>query len=310
IGSLLAPARADGSGIDFEFAHTCFADRNIAYREGKTDYSDLVGTLVMDALDHGHVKIVKEVCTSLDIYSDLRTYHAEMMGVDLANVPAAPASVEADGQQVQKKRKGSKTKQTVKTMANWTDIKRLNRLRPTRQVAAGVPLLRVQTISPTFNYLNLAPQHADAPEPPSEPKVGYPDGLYTSPFFCAREPLQPDAIANLSLLPAFFTRLGQLLLAHEVQSKLALPAQLHSVREAITSSSANTDLSYERLETLGDSVLKYIATVMLFVAYPDVHEGILTSRRGRIICNANLFTLSTRLKLPPHIISLVFAKRD
>ncbi|KAJ2306279.1 Dicer-like protein 1 [Coemansia sp. RSA 2706] len=310
IGSLLAPARADGSGIDFEFAHTCFADRNIVYREGKTDYSDLVGTLVMDALDHGHIKIVKEVCTSLDIYSDLRTYHAEMMGVDLANVPAAPPPAEAAGQQVQKKRKGSKSKQTVKTMANWTDIKRLNRLRPTRQVAAGVPLLRVQTISPTFNYLNLAPQHADAPEPPSEPKFGYPDGLYTSPFFCAREPLQPDAIANLSLLPAFFTRLGQLLLAHEVQSKLALPAQLHSVREAITSSSANTDLSYERLETLGDSVLKYIATVMLFVAYPDAHEGILTSRRGRIICNANLFTLSTRLKLPPHIISLVFAKRD
>ncbi|KAJ2168656.1 Dicer-like protein 1 [Coemansia sp. RSA 1935] len=322
VGSLLAPLNAEGTGIDFEFAQSCFDDRSIVYQDSTTDYSSLVGTLIMDALDHGRVKIVEQVCDTIDIYSDLRAYHSKKASSDLLENPQPDGMDSDDGCMVaKKKQKGAKTRLSVKTMAKWTDVKRINRIRPAREIATGVPLFKVRNISLVYNYLTIVPQSIlssayveDAQETSNAAKVAtgaaFPDGLYTSPFFCAREPMDSATIANLSLLPAFFMRLNQLLLAYEVKKKLALPVQVQTVREAITSSSANTDVCYERLETLGDSVLKYIASVMLFVAYPDAHEGILTTRRGRIICNANLFDLSTRFKLPPYIISQTFVKRD
>ncbi|KAJ2661736.1 Dicer-like protein 1 [Coemansia sp. RSA 1199] len=322
VGSLLAPLNAEGTGIDFKFAQSCFDDRSIMYQDKTTDYSSLVGTLIMDALDHGRVKLIEQICDSIDIYSDLRAYHSNQASSDLPEKPQ-PDDIDLDDVDMaaKKKQKGAKTRLSVKTMAKWTDVKRINRIRPAREVATGVPLFKVRTISLVYNYLNVVPLSVlnsayveDAQETSNAAKVAagaaFPDGLYTSPFFCAREPMDLATIANLSLLPAFFMRLNQLLLAYEVKKKLALPVQVQTVREAITSSSANTDVCYERLETLGDSVLKYIASVMLFVAYPDAHEGILTTRRGRIICNANLFDLSIRLKLPPYIISQTFVKRD
>ncbi|KAJ2761805.1 hypothetical protein IWQ57_005953, partial [Coemansia nantahalensis] len=138
----------------------------------------------------------------------------------------------------------------------------------------------------------------------------FPDGVYTSPFFCATDPLTPDNLHNLSLLPSLFARLEQVLLAEEVRVQLQLPARRESVREALTASCSSGDVSYERLETLGDAVLKYITSVMVFVSYPDAHEGHLTARRGRIICNAHLFDLAIKLGLPPFIMTQLFVKRD
>jgi len=44
----------------------------------------------------------------------------------------------------------------------------------------------------------------------------------------------------------------------------------------------------ERLECLGDSILKFVSTVDLFKKYPDAAEGQLTSLRCAIISNSNL----------------------
>lgn len=44
----------------------------------------------------------------------------------------------------------------------------------------------------------------------------------------------------------------------------------------------------ERLELLGDSVLKYVVSCNLFLKFPQSHEGQLTALRSRVICNANL----------------------
>lgn len=43
--------------------------------------------------------------------------------------------------------------------------------------------------------------------------------------------------------------------------------------EALTPGYCHPDLSYERLETLGDSFLKYEICVHVFHAYPNAHEG-------------------------------------
>ncbi|KAJ2820083.1 Dicer-like protein 1, partial [Coemansia erecta] len=252
IGSLLAPLNDEGTGIDFRFARSCFEDRSIVYRDKETDYSAMVGTLIMDGLDQGHVKIVEKICGSVDIYSDLCAYHAEHEG---SNTPVQRQNMDtADpGEQPAKKRKGAKTKHTVRTMAKWADVKRLNRLRPPREIAANVPLFRVRTLNPAFNYLSVTTHGAadsahEEPQDTNAAKVAagtaFPEGHYTSPFFCAREPLAPGSMANMSLLPAFFTRLNQLLLSHDVKGQLALRVQVQTVREALTSSSASTDVCY------------------------------------------------------------------
>ncbi|KAI9501914.1 ribonuclease III domain-containing protein, partial [Coemansia spiralis] len=138
----------------------------------------------------------------------------------------------------------------------------------------------------------------------------YPDAIYSSPFFCASEPIGIDDLNNFSLLPAFLLRFEHVLLANTVKQRLNLPAKTETIRHAITASSASMDVCYERLETLGDSVLKYITSVMLFVTYPNDHEGLLTSRRSAIISNSNLFVLAQERELAQYIITNVFSKKE
>jgi endoribonuclease Dicer len=53
----------------------------------------------------------------------------------------------------------------------------------------------------------------------------------------------------------------------------------------------------ERLELLGDSVLKYAASCHLFLKFPDKDEGELTSSRTDIISNAALYGLGIEHKI-------------
>ncbi|KAJ2082236.1 Dicer-like protein 1 [Coemansia sp. RSA 988] len=381
VGCLLAPVLDDFTGIDFDFAEYCFADRSVVYSGSTDDYSDIVDTLVLDRMDGGHLKIIEGICDDLDLYSDLRSYYAQANGI---NGPAEPIpskktskgaqtcntdatssqsttptqagtgfeqrSPEAhidssksmgrapsespldesqttavdtpttnsdantiSDQPVRLKRvKYRKPLEAVKTLADWAEIKYVDRMRPSTDVGSGVPLFKVKYAPLVLNYLSIIPVLAAAGQPKKADKDPNPftEGRFASPFFCAQEFMTLADVNNLSLLPSFFTRIDNVLLATEVKSRLGLPAEVETVRMAITSGSASSDMCYERLETLGDSVLKYITSVMLFVTYPDAHEGILTSRRKRIICNANLFELSCRLNLPPYIITQTFSRRD
>lgn len=47
----------------------------------------------------------------------------------------------------------------------------------------------------------------------------------------------------------------------------------------------------ERLELLGDSVLKYAVSCNLFLRYPQKHEGQLSAYRSRAVSNATLHKL-------------------
>jgi dsRNA-specific ribonuclease len=49
--------------------------------------------------------------------------------------------------------------------------------------------------------------------------------------------------------------------------------------QALTMSNANDGINLERLETVGDSFLKFSVTTHLFLSYPDVHEGKLSYLR-------------------------------
>ncbi|WVY94127.1 hypothetical protein V8G54_033215 [Vigna mungo] len=78
-----------------------------------------------------------------------------------------------------------------------------------------------------------------------------------------------------------------------------LPPELCSiVLEAITATSCKEAFHYESLETLGDSFLKYAVSQQLFSTYQNIHEGLLSIKRKKIISNAALCKLGCRSGLP------------
>jgi endoribonuclease Dicer len=83
--------------------------------------------------------------------------------------------------------------------------------------------------------------------------------------------------------------------------------QLHA---AVSAPSACTESDYERLELLGDSYLKYLSSIYLFVTSPAQHEGALHSARLRIISNKALFLNAESVGLASYIQARPFVARQ
>jgi ribonuclease-3 len=75
---------------------------------------------------------------------------------------------------------------------------------------------------------------------------------------------------------------------------------------ALTHSSYHNEhpdmLSNERLEFLGDSILGFLVSEMLYRAYPDLDEGLLTARKARVVGGAHLGTVARRIGLEHHLL--------
>lgn len=56
------------------------------------------------------------------------------------------------------------------------------------------------------------------------------------------------------------------------------------ILQALTMSNANDGINLERLETIGDSFLKYAITAYLYCTYDNIHEGKLSHLRSKQVC--------------------------
>ncbi|VAH67447.1 unnamed protein product [Triticum turgidum subsp. durum] len=81
------------------------------------------------------------------------------------------------------------------------------------------------------------------------------------------------------------------------------------ILEAITTLRCSEDFSMERLELLGDSVLKYVVSCHLFLKFPNMDEGQLTSSRVDIISNAALYGFGIEHKIQGYIRDAAFDPR-
>lgn len=77
---------------------------------------------------------------------------------------------------------------------------------------------------------------------------------------------------------------------------LPKPKHLRQI-EAMTASTASLSYSYEQLEVLGDSFLKYYSTLDTLLVGAGWSEGRLSSHRQRILCNATLRKAAENLQL-------------
>ncbi|KAJ3665477.1 hypothetical protein Zmor_000970 [Zophobas morio] len=72
---------------------------------------------------------------------------------------------------------------------------------------------------------------------------------------------------------------------------------LCSLYQALTAAEANDIVNLERLETLGDSFLKVIASLYILFKFPHYNEGKATTLKGKIVSNRNLFYLAVKKNL-------------
>lgn len=82
------------------------------------------------------------------------------------------------------------------------------------------------------------------------------------------------------------------------------------ILQALTMSNANDGINLERLETIGDSFLKYAITTYLYCSYENVHEGKLSHLRSKQVSNLNLYRLGRKKILGESMIATKFEPHD
>ncbi|ESZ96850.1 RNase3 domain-containing protein [Sclerotinia borealis F-4128] len=78
------------------------------------------------------------------------------------------------------------------------------------------------------------------------------------------------------------------------------------IQAAITTSSYDGNLNYQRLEFLGDTILKLCTSVQLMAEFPRWHEGYLSLMKDRIVSNSRLSRAAVEVGLDEYIITKAF----
>ncbi|VAH67440.1 unnamed protein product [Triticum turgidum subsp. durum] len=121
-----------------------------------------------------------------------------------------------------------------------------------------------------------------------------------------------DILRTFYLFPSLMHRIEALMLASQLKSEISYDDSNVSsflILEAITTLRCSEDFSMERLELLGDSVLKYVVSCHLFLKFPNMDEGQLTSSRVDIISNAALYGFGIEHKIQGYIRDAAFDPR-
>jgi endoribonuclease Dicer len=126
---------------------------------------------------------------------------------------------------------------------------------------------------------------ADGSQPPAP--VGAKSFLPV--YLCRQLPIPKAMWKTFRILPVLMRRATDLWRARQAAIELSLPPiQLHILAEALTLPCANASFDNQRLETLGDSVLKLCTVVYIFHKFPFRHEGQLDAVRRCCVSNRTL----------------------
>jgi dsRNA-specific ribonuclease len=100
------------------------------------------------------------------------------------------------------------------------------------------------------------------------------------------------------LLPFLINKVEKALLAADLRQNLGfqdLPNAL--MVHALTASSTRDPVDYQRLEFLGDSILKVLASVALMDEFPLYHEGYLTAAKDQVVSNNASSKAAAKMRL-------------
>ncbi|TAQ90330.1 hypothetical protein B7494_g1341 [Chlorociboria aeruginascens] len=111
------------------------------------------------------------------------------------------------------------------------------------------------------------------------------------------------------LIPSIIHRIEIHLIAEKLSKTLLKDvgiSDLSLIITAISASSACEDTDYQRLEFLGDSILKMSTSVQLMGEYPLWHEGYLSAKKDRLVANSRLARAAVEVGLDKFIITKAF----
>jgi dsRNA-specific ribonuclease len=150
------------------------------------------------------------------------------------------------------------------------------------------PLLVVKNYPPRTNFL------LPLPPPSSDDPIPKPPKLTTLlPHLSGAILLSKTETDYAFLLPSVIRSLSMTLTAQSLRRNLFSSSPIFDIpisllRIVITAPAAGEKLNYQRMETLGDTVLKIITGIQLLAEYPFWHEGYLTKKKDHTVSNVRL----------------------
>lgn len=147
------------------------------------------------------------------------------------------------------------------------------------------PLLVVEPLPPRTNFLIPIPPPTG---PPPERKT-----LLLLPRLSAITLLSPADMEYAFLLPSILRSVSMALTAESLRSTLFTESPLFDIPlplliVATTAPVSGEKHNYQRLETLGDTVLKFVVGIQLLAEYPLWHEGYLSRKKDHAVSNVRL----------------------
>jgi dsRNA-specific ribonuclease len=124
--------------------------------------------------------------------------------------------------------------------------------------------------------------------------------------------ISPEVLAFSLLVPSLENHIGKTLLSSKLCSELLAEvgfANIGLVVEALSATSANSTVNYQRLELIGDSTLKFVVAVQLFATKSKWHEGYLSAAKDCIVANSRLARAALDEGLDEFIITEPFSAR-
>ncbi|KAF9980863.1 Dicer-like protein 1 [Mortierella antarctica] len=110
------------------------------------------------------------------------------------------------------------------------------------------------------------------------------------PELCLYIPIAASVLRSARWMISVLNRIDGLLKTMECLRELGLAAISPPLMlEALTASDAAYAMNYQRLELLGDTFLKFLMSVDLFIRFPLLDEGRLSVKREARVCNSYLF---------------------
>jgi dsRNA-specific ribonuclease len=124
--------------------------------------------------------------------------------------------------------------------------------------------------------------------------------------------ISPADVEFSLLIPSLLRHIENYYIAAQLVTSV-LPAvrfeDLKLVVEALLAPSTDDTFNYQRLEHIGDTVLKFLTVTHLFASHQNWHEGYLSQAKDVIVANNRLAQAAIQSKLDRYILSTPFVPR-
>ena len=169
----------------------------------------------------------------------------------------------------------------------------------------GGQYLKVMKLSKRADFLHRVPTSNQA-------AVHEAVDIYLPAGACEVDNL-PFAFSQFALfIPSIMHQVNRHIIARNLSNSILSTVKISDlflINTALSTSVAREPTSYQRLEFLGDSVLKYFTSLTVMAGHLTWHEGILSGKKDHLVSNARLASAALELGLAKFIRTTPFTGR-